>query len=221
MKQIRTQYVDQELFMLKVWNKRLFRQAPINSVFIVFENKLSRNNCIDTFIKGEKDKPVLKRIEQFLCRLFGLDYNKFDYGKHRDSDLHNKVFFKKYIPFHVSPAPKPEMILWQNLDFVNKPIDIEAKIKSRCTTFLTGLILLVVMVGYQVGLMFALSYFKLTDEKSSTDTCKLYSLWTDILASPKLIQTCQHLLIAQFTIPVSAALLAIIVYCVLSCVSYS
>lgn len=150
MQEIRNDYVNHELYMLRFWNKRLFKQAPINSVFIVYENKLSRNNCLETFNRAERDKPILKRIAHFFCMVFGMEFNKFDYGKHKDSDLHNKIFFKKYVPFHVRPAPKPEMILWQNLDFVNKPVDFVDKVKIKCSIFGTVLLFIAIMIGLPV-----------------------------------------------------------------------
>lgn len=57
--------------------------------------------------------------------LFGLHTNKFDYLGVKDNLLSSKIHYKKYVPLVVEPAMKPELIVWQNLDYVNKDLTMD------------------------------------------------------------------------------------------------
>lgn len=56
--------------------------------------------------------------------IIDLEVNHFDYGKNKDTDIHSKVFINRYIPLRALAPPKPEFIIWQNLDFVNRRIGL-------------------------------------------------------------------------------------------------
>jgi hypothetical protein len=172
--------------MLKTYNRRPFKQAPINSVFIVFENKINRDKCLEAFKTAEKDKPIVIKVCNFFCWLLGMDYNKFDYGKHRDSDTHNKVFWKKYVPFVVTPAPKPEFIIWQNLDFVNKPIGSKNKCKHFACSALVKVLLLVLACVYPWAIMTYVHPGRRESTADQSDKCNYYSLFEDILGDQQL-----------------------------------
>lgn len=119
---MRLDYVNHELLMLQKYHHRPYSKMPINSVFVVFENKLHRDKCLFTFRMAEHARPFGLKVKNWFKSLIGLTVNEFDFGKNKDTDIHKKIFFKRYVPFKVQAPPKPEFILWQNLEFVNKKL---------------------------------------------------------------------------------------------------
>ena len=135
--------------MQKYNNKPLSKQ-PINSCFIIFENKFNRDATLNTFSQAQTQKPLCIKIKNLICRILNIQYNQFDYGKNSDSDVHNKVFMRKYIPLIVRSVPKPEFIIWQNLDFSNKGVGLLKKL-SRWKAFI---IVNIVAIALTYGLCY-------------------------------------------------------------------
>ena len=48
--------------------------------------------------------------------------NPFNYGTQVGGELRAQTFVKREIPLIVRSVPKPELIIWENMDFVNKPL---------------------------------------------------------------------------------------------------
>ena len=63
----------------------------------------------------EGQRPWVQRIKQ----KFGKLENEFDFGEKGEK---SRVFVRKYIPVLIKKVVKPELILWQNLDFVNQKL---------------------------------------------------------------------------------------------------
>jgi hypothetical protein len=61
--------------MLKEYNKKPYVKQAINSVFIVFESKETRDVCVETFERAVKEKPILIRIKNFILSCCCVRYN--------------------------------------------------------------------------------------------------------------------------------------------------
>ena len=95
----------------------------MNSCFIVFENKYARDECLESFEKAKRSAPCWTKLTSYFS-------GKLDYGPNTQSDLHNKVFLRKYIPLEVRSVPKPEFMLWENLDFVKRKMTVWEKLSG-------------------------------------------------------------------------------------------
>lgn len=54
----------------------------------------------------------------------GLLENPFNF---EDTNEKNRIFLRKHIPVIIKEVAKPELVLWQNLDFVNKKLSFEQR----------------------------------------------------------------------------------------------
>ena len=98
-------------------------------------------------------------------RVFCCGSNKFDYGKNKDNQIHSKVFMRKYIPLVVTEAPKPEFMIWQNLDFVSERLGF-LKTASR---YIATVFLLALIVFFSV--LFSVMSLKLQEHRNLVQAC--------------------------------------------------
>ena len=53
----------------------------------------------------------------------------------------SKLFIKQYIPIKITKVVKPELIIWENLDFVNRELTSDEKSERRSCLIWTNILL--------------------------------------------------------------------------------
>jgi hypothetical protein len=66
----------------------------------------------------------------------------------KDNLLLNKTHIRQYIPLIVQEVPKPELIIWKNLDFVNKKLTIGQKVYKYGPLYLLLILVAALTCGH-------------------------------------------------------------------------
>jgi hypothetical protein len=77
---------------------------------LVFETIESKNEILKLFKKREKKQKIWFEKEKEIY-----DFSDCTY----DKEIIEKTFFESKVPFIVEEPLAPELIIWQNMDFVN------------------------------------------------------------------------------------------------------
>lgn len=84
--------------------------------------------------------------------------NPFNFGTRIPTDLLDCTFYQKEVPLIVKSAPKPELIIWENIDFVNKRLSCS----QHCSRY--GYTLLIIFFLFSLTIVFSMVLTLLQEE---------------------------------------------------------